>query len=63
MDTARADRMSYNGYARLTTPHIDDFAMVASVNYFGAVDPLDGLRDLLFLGLVALMSVPRWVVR
>jgi len=26
LDTARADRMSYNGYRRLTTPNIDDFA-------------------------------------
>jgi len=26
LDTARADRMSYNGYQRLTTPNIDDFA-------------------------------------
>jgi len=26
LDTARADRMSYNGYRRPTTPNIDDFA-------------------------------------
>ena len=26
LDTARADRMSYNGYRRLTTPHVDAFA-------------------------------------
>jgi NAD(P)-dependent dehydrogenase (short-subunit alcohol dehydrogenase family) len=28
-------------------PHVDDFAKVASVNYFGAVDLLDGLRETL----------------
>ncbi len=28
-------------------PHLDDLALIASVNYFGTVDPLDELRDLL----------------
>ncbi len=27
--------------------HIDDFAMIASVNYFGAIDIVDGMRDCL----------------
>jgi arylsulfatase A-like enzyme len=35
LDTARADRMSYNGYPRLTTPYIDAFARDA-VTYSNA---------------------------